>query len=94
MEAEESEEAKELGELWCVTDEHAGMAVTVATELLERVFLRLGVAESDSQLEQALARFLTPVLLKTGSPSPAVRSKVTDSLLSWYDVLPVLTMSY
>jgi hypothetical protein len=48
-------------------------------ELLERVFLRLGVAERDSQLEEALARFLPPVLLKTASTSPAVQAKV-----SWF----------
>lgn len=45
-------------------------------ELLERVFLKLGVAESDAQLEKVLGRFLPPVLLKGASPSPAVRSKV------------------
>ena len=49
------------------------------SELLERVFLRLGVAERDSQLEEALARFLPPVLLKTASTSPAVQAKV-----SWF----------
>jgi proteasome component ECM29 len=49
-------------------------------ELLERVFLRLGVAESDSQLEQALAKFLPPVLLKTASTRPAVRAKVLELL--------------
>lgn len=40
------------------------------------MFLRLGVAESDSQLEQALARFLPPVLIKTDSKMPAVQTKV------------------
>ena len=41
------------------------------------MFLRLGVAESDSQLEAALARFLPAVLLKTAGTSPAVQAKVS-----------------
>ena len=55
------------------------VCVCVCVELLERVFLRLGMAESDSQLESALARFLPAVLLKTASTSSAVQTKV-----SWY----------
>jgi proteasome component ECM29 len=53
---------------------------TKELELLERVFLRLGVAETDSQLEQALGRFLPAVLVKTASPSPAVQAKVMELL--------------
>jgi hypothetical protein len=44
--------------------------------LLERVFLRLGLAETDDQLQNLLAKFLTPVLLKLASPEEGVRKKV------------------
>lgn len=40
------------------------------------MFLRLGVAEDDSQLEGVVGRFLAPVLLKTSTTRPAVREKV------------------
>ena len=46
------------------------------TVLLERVFLRLGSADTDEQLEVALAKFLAPVLLKLASPADGVRKKV------------------
>lgn len=49
-------------------------------ELLERVFLRLGVAETDDQLEKTVGRFLGPVLLKCASPHQAVQEKVFDLL--------------
>jgi len=45
--------------------------------LLERVFLRLGSAETDEQLEASLAKFLAPVLLKLASQTDGVRKKVT-----------------
>ena len=45
-------------------------------ELLERVFLRLGAAESDEQLEKTLGRFLGPVILKINSEHKPVRNKV------------------
>lgn len=44
--------------------------------LVERVFLRIGSAESDEQLEAALGRFLAPVLLKLDSKEEGVRKKV------------------
>jgi len=44
--------------------------------LLERVFLRLGSADTDEQLEAALAKFLAPVLLKLASQTDGVRKKV------------------
>jgi len=47
--------------------------------LLERVFLRLGSAESDEQLEAVLAKFLTPVLLKLASQTDGVRKKVLST---------------
>lgn len=45
-------------------------------ELLERVLFRLGTTESDEQLEAAVIKFLTPVLIKITSPHEAVRCKV------------------
>ena len=46
-------------------------------ELLERVFLRLSMAESDEQLEQIVGRFLCPVIVKTSSPHRSVQDKVS-----------------
>ena len=46
--------------------------------LVERVFLRIGSAESDEQLEKELARFLTPVILKLDSTEDGIRKKVID----------------
>jgi len=51
--------------------------------LLERVFLRLGSADTDEQLEAALARFLTPVLLKLASQTDGVRKKVSVVIAKW-----------
>jgi proteasome component ECM29 len=48
--------------------------------LLERVLLKLGLAETDEQLEQQLNKFLGPVLLKIVSPSEEVRKKVMEIL--------------
>lgn len=48
-------------------------------ELLERVLFRLGTTETDDQLEVAVNKFLTPVLLKITSPHESVRCKVSDS---------------
>lgn len=50
--------------------------VLVSAELLERVFLRLGAAESDDQLEKVLGRFLVPVILKITSEHKTVQNKV------------------
>lgn len=44
--------------------------------LVERVFLRIGAAETDEQLESFLSKFLAPVLLKLNSPEETVRKKV------------------
>ncbi|XP_064386642.1 proteasome adapter and scaffold protein ECM29-like isoform X2 [Halichondria panicea] len=49
-------------------------------ELLERVFLRLGVAESDDKLESCLSRFLLPTILKITSPHKPVQDKVLELL--------------
>jgi len=49
--------------------------------LLERVFLRVGSADTDDQLESVLCRFLTPVLLKLASQTDGVRKKVMELLV-------------
>lgn len=49
--------------------------------LLDRVFLRLGNADSDEQLEGCLTRFLPPVILKLSSPHEQVRTKVMELLV-------------
>lgn len=52
-------------------------------ELLERVLLRLGCADSDEKLEAIVVRFLTPVILKISSPHDAVRTKVYNITLKF-----------
>ncbi|XP_055855013.1 proteasome-associated protein ECM29 homolog [Episyrphus balteatus] len=49
-------------------------------ELLERVLLRLGVADTDEKLEATVGRFLTPVIIKITSPHDNVRMKVVEVL--------------
>ncbi|XP_014217029.1 proteasome-associated protein ECM29 homolog [Copidosoma floridanum] len=49
--------------------------------LLERVFLRLGSAETDEQLQAAICKFLPPVLLKLSSSQEEVRKKVMELLM-------------
>ncbi|XP_016928880.3 proteasome-associated protein ECM29 homolog [Drosophila suzukii] len=49
-------------------------------ELLERVLLRLGNADSDEKLEATVGKFLAPVILKMNSPHNAVRTKVVEVL--------------
>lgn len=46
------------------------------TDQLERVFLRLGHAETDEQLQDIISKFLPPVLLKLSSVQEGVRKKV------------------
>lgn len=48
----------------------------VLTDQLERVFLRLGHAETDDQLQDIISKFLPPVLLKLSSVQEGVRKKV------------------
>jgi len=50
-------------------------------QLLERVFLRLGSAETDEQLQEAVSKFLPPVLLKLTSQQEGVRKKVMELLV-------------
>lgn len=49
--------------------------------LLDRVFLRLGNANTDDQLESCLTRFLPPVILKLSSPHEQIRTKVMELLI-------------
>ncbi|OXU22910.1 hypothetical protein TSAR_016170 [Trichomalopsis sarcophagae] len=49
--------------------------------LLERVFLRLGSAETDEQLQASICKFLPPVLLKLSSSQEGVRKKVMELLI-------------
>ncbi|XP_017039245.1 proteasome-associated protein ECM29 homolog [Drosophila ficusphila] len=49
-------------------------------ELLERVLLRLGNADSDEKLGATVGKFLTPVILKMNSPHNTVRNKVVEVL--------------
>uniref|UniRef100_A0A674C9T2 Ecm29 proteasome adaptor and scaffold n=1 Tax=Salmo trutta TaxID=8032 RepID=A0A674C9T2_SALTR len=48
---------------------------------LERVFLRLGHAETDDQLQDIISKFLPPVLLKLSSVQEGVRKKVMELLV-------------
>ncbi|KAH8402377.1 hypothetical protein KR009_011602, partial [Drosophila setifemur] len=56
-------------------------------ELLERVLLRLGNADSDDKLEATVGKFLAPVILKMNSPHTSVRTKASGGL----KVVEVLT---
>lgn len=49
--------------------------------LLERVFLRIGSADTDEQLQNAVSKFLPPVLLKLSSTQEGVRKKVMELLV-------------
>ncbi|XP_033636669.1 proteasome adapter and scaffold protein ECM29-like [Asterias rubens] len=57
------------------------MAAQDELELLERVFLRVGSAETDEQLQNVTSRFLPPVLLKLCSNQEGVRKKVLELLV-------------
>ncbi|XP_012233833.1 proteasome adapter and scaffold protein ECM29 [Linepithema humile] len=56
-------------------------AATDELILLERVFLRLGTAETDEQLQASVCKFLPPVLLKLSSGQEGVRKKVMELLV-------------
>ncbi|XP_068090418.1 proteasome adapter and scaffold protein ECM29 isoform X2 [Hyperolius riggenbachi] len=61
----------------------AAAAAAAQDELnqLERVFLRLGHAETDEQLQSIISKFLPPVLLKLSSAQEGVRKKVMELLV-------------
>uniref|UniRef100_A0A8C8RIP8 Ecm29 proteasome adaptor and scaffold n=1 Tax=Pelusios castaneus TaxID=367368 RepID=A0A8C8RIP8_9SAUR len=55
--------------------------VSMDSDQLERVFLRLGHAETDEQLQNIISKFLPPVLLKLSSTQEGVRKKVMELLV-------------
>ncbi|XP_062864224.1 proteasome adapter and scaffold protein ECM29 isoform X2 [Trichomycterus rosablanca] len=57
------------------------MAAQDELNQLERVFLRLGHAETDEQLHDVISKFLPPVLLKLSSAQEGVRKKVMELLV-------------
>ncbi|XP_066506558.1 proteasome adapter and scaffold protein ECM29 isoform X2 [Hoplias malabaricus] len=57
------------------------MAAQDELNQLERVFLRLGHAETDDQLQDIISKFLPPVLLKLSSAQEGVRKKVMELLV-------------
>uniref|UniRef100_A0AAQ6I9H6 Ecm29 proteasome adaptor and scaffold n=1 Tax=Anabas testudineus TaxID=64144 RepID=A0AAQ6I9H6_ANATE len=57
------------------------MAAQDELNQLERVFLRLGHAETDEQLQDIISKFLPPVLLKLSSVQEGVRKKVMELLV-------------
>ncbi|KAM9769134.1 proteasome adapter and scaffold protein ECM29 [Menidia menidia] len=57
------------------------MAAQDELNQLERVFLRLGHAETDEQLQDVISKFLPPVLLKLSSVQEGVRKKVMELLV-------------
>uniref|UniRef100_H3CEP2 Ecm29 proteasome adaptor and scaffold n=1 Tax=Tetraodon nigroviridis TaxID=99883 RepID=H3CEP2_TETNG len=59
----------------------ANMAAQDELNQLERVFLRLGHAETDDQLQDIISKFLPPVLLKLSSVQEGVRKKVMELLV-------------
>ena len=48
--------------------------------LVGKVEMRIALADSDKKLEDLLKLYLTPLLLKLGSDSVAVRNKVRNNL--------------
>uniref|UniRef100_A0A672GTF9 Ecm29 proteasome adaptor and scaffold n=1 Tax=Salarias fasciatus TaxID=181472 RepID=A0A672GTF9_SALFA len=62
-------------------DSSANMAAQDELNQLERVFLRLGHAETDEQLQDIISKFLPPVLLKLSSVQEGVRKKVMELLV-------------
>ncbi|KAB0794456.1 hypothetical protein PPYR_11295 [Photinus pyralis] len=59
--------------------------------LLERVFLRIGSADTDEQLQNVVSKFLPPVLLKLSSQQEGVRKKVR-SWNYWYILIRELSL--
>lgn len=55
--------------------------------LVERVFLRIGSAESDEQLEAVLSKFLTPILLKLNSSEENIRKKVNSMSIMKHNLI-------
>ncbi|KAG7272777.1 hypothetical protein CRUP_036837, partial [Coryphaenoides rupestris] len=64
-----------------LASDSADMAAQDELNQLERVFLRLGHAETDDQLQDIISKFLPPVLLKLSSVQEGVRKKVMELLV-------------
>ena len=64
------------------------------TGLVERVFLRIGSAETDEQLEAALTKFLPPVILKLDSKEEGVRKKVCSTHSTHLSILVNLISNF
>ena len=60
------------------------MFVCLFAGLVERVFLRIGSAETDEQLQAALTRFLPAVILKLDSKEEGIRKKVGHTFICTY----------
>jgi proteasome component ECM29 len=58
-----------------------GLQAQDELQLLDRVLLRLGNAETEEQLQEAVSKFLPPVLLKLTSQNEGVRKKVMELLV-------------
>ena len=50
-------------------------------QLLERIFLKFGSADTDEQFEAAVKKFLPPILLQLRSPEDGIRKKVLEMLV-------------
>ncbi|TRY64723.1 hypothetical protein DNTS_030150 [Danionella cerebrum] len=72
-----------MSSLWWLAagDFTSNMAAQDELNQLERVFLRLGHAETDEQLQDIISKFLPPVLLKLSSVQEGVRKKVMELLV-------------
>ena len=93
-----SAEAQELGKRWfCLYITFLSLYyVPVSTtflnnngtlDLLERIFLRLGNAETDQQLEESIGKFLVPILMKLENKYKSVQDKVRRSSVAQLLVL-------
>jgi proteasome component ECM29 len=61
---------------------------TAEVELLDRVFLRLALADSDIARSAFLQSYLAPILLKFASPHAKTRAKVLEVLAHINKVAP------
>nr|CAD7576129.1 unnamed protein product [Timema californicum] len=62
------------------TDELSLGTFPPVSALLERVFYRIGSAETDEQLQSAVSKFLPPVLLKLSSQQDGLAVGKTSSI--------------
>ncbi|CAF91828.1 unnamed protein product [Tetraodon nigroviridis] len=65
------------------------MAAQDELNQLERVFLRLGHAETDDQLQDIISKFLPPVLLKLSSVQEGVRKKCKLGIVKFIEAKQV-----